>query len=118
MTVSSTPKLPTIRIETAKGIIRLDYFIHFCEYASLSFLAFLTYADERFRLGEKKYALITTLLIAYSLIDEFHQKLIPGRSFNLKDIISNISGIIVALIFCMVLFRYFEKKGNTTRRDN
>ncbi len=111
MTVSSIPKLPTIRIETEKGIIRLDYFIHFCEYASLAFFAFLTFADDRLRLGAKKYALITAAVITYSVIDEFHQKLIPGRSFNVKDIYSNISGIIAALIFCVVVFRYFEKTG-------
>ena len=109
MTVSSIPKLPVIKIETERGIIRLDYFIHFCEYASLAFLAFLTYADKHFRIGAGRYALITTAVIAYSLIDEFHQKLIPGRSFNVKDIASNLTGIIAALIFCIVVFSYLGK---------
>ncbi|HUX95912.1 MAG TPA: VanZ family protein [Bacteroidales bacterium] len=110
MTVSSIPKLPTLKIETERGIIRLDYLIHFCEYASLAFFAFLTYAENFFRLGKKKYLIVTTGLILFALIDEFHQKYIPGRTFNMKDIYSNITGIAAALIFCIVVFRYLEKR--------
>ena len=86
ITVSSIPKLPVMKIETEKGIIRLDYLIHFCVYGSLAFLAFMTYAGRSFRLGLKKYLIITIGLILFALADEFHQKLIPGRAFNLKDI--------------------------------
>jgi VanZ family protein len=39
------------------------------------------------------------------LTDEFHQKLIPGRSFNVRDIYSNLTGIVSAVIFCVLLFR-------------
>lgn len=105
MTVSSIPKLPTLKIETEKGIIRLDYLIHFCEYGSLAFFVFLTYAGNRFRLSLKKYLTITSGLILFALADEFHQKLIPGRAFNMKDIYSNIAGIIAGLGFCVVVFR-------------
>ena len=109
MTVSSIPKLPVMKIETGRGIIRLDYFIHICEYGSLAFLAFLSFADDKLRLSIKKYALLTAGLIAFSLVDEFHQKLIPGRTFNVKDIYSNLTGIVAALVTCLVLFRYLGK---------
>jgi VanZ family protein len=109
MTVSSIPKLPVMKIETERGIIRLDYLIHICEYGSLAFLAFLSFADDNFRLNLRKYASLTVGLIIFSLIDEFHQKLIPGRSFNVKDIYSNIFGIIAGLMFCQVVFRTLKK---------
>lgn len=109
LTVSSIPKLPAMKIETERGIIRLDYFIHICEYGSLAFLAFLTYADDKYRLSLKKFALITAGLIVFSMVDEFHQKLIPGRTFNVKDIYSNLAGIAAALVTCVFLFRYLGK---------
>lgn len=115
ITVSSIPRLPTLKIETERGIIRLDYLIHFCEYGSLAFLALLTYADSHFRISLKKYLTITAGLILFSLFDEFHQKLIPGRAFNVKDIYSNITGIIAALIFCVVVFRNLEKNQEKKR---
>jgi VanZ family protein len=105
MTVSSIPKLPVMKIETEKGIIRLDYLIHFCEYGSLAFFAFLTYAGRSFRLSLKRYLIITAGLLLFALADEFHQKLIPGRAFNMKDIYSNIAGILAGLVFCVVVFR-------------
>lgn len=110
MTVSSIPKLPTLKIETEKGIIRLDYLIHFCEYGSLAFLAFLTYADNRFMMSLKRYFAITAGLTLFAVLEEFHQKLIPGRTYNVKDIYSNISGIIAALVFCMVVFRMIRNQ--------
>ncbi len=109
MTVSSIPKLPTLKIETSRGIIRLDYFIHFCEYASLAFLAYLAYSDKLYHLSIRKYASLTVLVIFFSMVDEFHQKFIPGRYFNIKDLCSNISGIIAALIFCVLVFRYMQR---------
>jgi VanZ family protein len=109
LTVSSIPKLPVMKIETERGTIRLDYIIHICEYGSLAFLAFLSFADNNFRLNLKKYALLTAGIILFSLLDEFHQKLIPGRSFNVKDVYSNLTGIMAALVTCVILFRYLGK---------
>jgi len=76
----------------------------------LAFLVFLRYSDNNFRLTLKKYSLFTIALILFAILDEFHQKLIPGRSFNVKDILSNITGVIAALVFCVVVFRMIRNK--------
>ena len=110
LTLSSIPSLKPLRIETPKSSIRLDYLIHFCEYGSLAFLAYLSFAGSNFRINLKKFLLITAGLILFSLLDEFHQKLIPGRTFNVKDIYSNIAGIVAGLVFCVVVFRILERK--------
>jgi VanZ family protein len=60
----------------------------------------------------KRLAIIAAGLILIALADEFHQKFIPGRTFNLKDIYSNIAGIIAAVIFCRVVFRILMEKSN------
>jgi VanZ family protein len=104
-TVSSIPHLPTPKIETGKGEIRLDYLIHLCEYGALIFISLLSFVKKDFMLSLKKYVLITLAVIAFALADEFHQKLIPGRTFNPKDIISNLTGIIAGAILCYFLFK-------------
>ena len=103
--VSSVPSVPTLKIHTAKADIRLDYLIHFCEYGILAFMAFLSFAGNEYKMSYKKLILITLGLISFAILDEFHQKLIPGRAFNVKDILSNILGILAVLIFCVVVFR-------------
>ena len=108
--VSSVPSIPTLKIHAAKTEIRLDYLIHFFEYGVLAFMAFLSFAGKEFKMSYRKFILITLCLIMFAILDEFHQKLIPGRSYNIKDIISNISGILTALAFCVVVFRKIAGK--------
>ena len=102
--VSSIPHLPTLKIHTAKSDIRLDYLIHFCEYGIMALMAFLSFAGKDFKMNYKRWILLTVGLILFAILDELHQKLIPGRSFNIKDILSNISGILAVLVFCIVVF--------------
>ena len=111
LTVSSIPSIPTLKIHVAKSEFRLDYLIHFCEYGFLAFMAFLTFADVKLRLGLRKFFIITVILIIIAVLDELHQKLIPGRAYNIKDIISNITGILTAMVFCVVVFRRIYKNN-------
>jgi VanZ family protein len=108
--VSSNPSIPTLKIHTAKTEIRIDYLIHFCEYGILAFMAFLSFAGNEYKMSSGKLILITLGLILFAILDEFHQKLIPGRAFNTKDILSNILGILAALLFCVVVFREIAVK--------
>jgi VanZ family protein len=108
--VSSIPHLPTLKIHTAKSDIRLDYLIHFCEYGIMAFMAFLSFSGREFEMNYKKWIFLTLGLILFAFLDELHQKLIPGRSYNIKDILSNISGILAVLIFCIVVFRMIIRR--------
>ena len=103
--VSSIPSLPTPKIDTKHFEIRLDYLFHFCEYGLLTFLALLSLVKVDFTFTLKKYLLVSLALLIFAVADEFHQKLIPGRSFNPKDIMSNLTGIIAVVIFCLFIFR-------------
>ena len=108
--VSSIPNIPTLKIHTAKSEIRLDYLMHFCEYGVLTFIAFLSFAGKEFKIGYRKVLLITISLIIFAVLDELHQKLIPGRSYNIKDIMSNVTGILVVTIFTVILFRLIKDR--------
>lgn len=117
--VSSIPHLPTPKIETGKGVIRLDYFIHFCEYGVLIFLSLQSFVKKDFVLSFKKYVLITLTVIAFALADEYHQKLIPGRTFNPKDILSNLTGILAGTLFCYFFFKKIASDfTNGVKSDN
>lgn len=108
--VSSTPNIVVPKIHTAHAVIRLDYLIHFLEYGLLTGLSFLTFTGEKFTTGLSKTLKIAIILIIFAIIDEFHQKLIPGRSFNPRDLYSNISGIVAGIIVSVVLFRMTAKR--------
>jgi len=110
ISISSIPHLPTLKIHTAKSDIRLDYLIHFCQYGLLTLVAFIAYSDKNFNIRAGKALLLIATLILFAISDEFHQKLIPGRSFSLKDILSNLSGIVVAAVITILIFRSIRLK--------
>lgn len=101
--VSSIPNIPTLKIHTARSEIRLDYLMHFCEYGVLTFMAFLTFSGNEFRVGFRKIIVIAAGLMLFAVLDETHQKLIPGRTFNYRDILSNLAGIFAFTIFTLIV---------------
>lgn len=102
--VSSTPNIPTLKLHTAHSDIRLDYLIHFCEYAFLGFMAYLAFSKD-FTANPGRFLMITLGLVVFAIADEYHQKLIPGRTYNIRDTLSNLLGIVAALVFCILAFR-------------
>ena len=45
----------------------------------------------------RRLKVVFALALAYAVLDEFHQELSPGRSFELADIGYDLAGIVVAL---------------------
>ena len=108
--VSSIPNIPTLKIHTTRSEYRLDYLLHFCEYGILSFMSFLSFAGNEFKINYKRFILITVSLVLFAVFDELHQKLIPGRAYSIRDIASNVTGILAAVVFTVVVFRQIRVK--------
>jgi VanZ family protein len=108
--VSSIPNIPTLKIHTSRSEIRLDYLLHFCEYGVLTFMAQLSFAGKEFKLSYKKLMLIIASLILFAILDELHQKLIPGRAYSIRDIASNVTGILMMTIFTLIAFRVIRNR--------
>jgi hypothetical protein len=108
--LSSIPNIPTLKIRTAHNEFRLDYLIHLSEYAILTFITFLSFAGPEFSIRYRKILLITVCLTLFAYLDEFHQKIIPGRSYNIMDFLSNESGVVVAGIVTLLIFRIIKRK--------
>lgn len=106
--LSSTPNLPTLKIHTQKSDIRLDYLIHVCEYGCMALLAYLAFLNDNRKSCYIRYTIITFSLVLFAIADEYHQLLIPGRSFNLLDILCNLAGIAGGLIMSLITFRKFS----------
>jgi VanZ family protein len=106
--LSSIPNIPTLKIHTARAEFRIDYLVHFCEYGFLTFVTFLSFAGNKFKINYEKIVFITISLILFAIIDELHQKLIPGRSYNIMDIMSNVAGILAGNLFSLIVFRIIK----------
>ena len=48
--------------------------------------------------------------VLYSVSDEIHQKFVPGRSCELRDVMIDSAGAILGCIFLFILFKIFQKK--------
>lgn len=108
--LSSIPNIPTLKIRTPHSEIRLDYLMHFSEYGFLTFISYLSLAGKQFRISYMKIFLIPIALILFAILDELHQKLIPGRTCSVRDALSDSAGVIIGMIFVIVVFRLISLK--------
>ena len=68
-----------------------------------------------FSIRSIKYSFIFVSL--YAVLDEVHQYFVPGRSCELRDMIIDISGCVLAIIIIQ-LGRYFNDKRTKNNREN
>jgi VanZ family protein len=102
--VSSLPNIPTQEINIWDEPFRLDYFEHFGVFAILLGLFVLWKSDLKGVFVLKKQWLYILLLIVFAILDELHQLIIPGRSYNILDLTYNLAGLIAGLYctkFCL-----------------
>ena len=70
---------------------------HFYTYATISFIGFFSYSNHR------KLKLILIYLFFLSVILEVFHLIIPGRTFQIPDLVGNIAG--VTLVGIIILIR-------------
>jgi len=68
-------------------------------------MAFLAFAEDKFRLNWKKFITVAIGLVMFAILDELHQKLIPGRTCSIRDVASDVTGVLAAVGFTLVVFR-------------
>ena len=94
VTLSSVPSL---KIPLKDGI-SWDKLAHFSEYLILSFL----YYKLKFQSGYSVQSIKTHLiymLFTIPLLDELHQLLIPGRQFSFYDIVADMLGFSMIILY-------------------
>ena len=100
----SAVPLPTLTNSSAAEL--LGQFLHFLEYAVLAFL--LARAFYKTASTQSIYTVIIASLFAFS--DEIHQLFVPGRAFQLIDLIIDFLGILFGV------FLYTRLKIEPQRR--
>ena len=101
LTLSSLPNIPTQHVEIGKESLRLDYVFHLCAYGLLTILLHV-WKSEKYKDHKYHQAIMLILLIILAITDEFHQLLIPGRSFNPVDLYCNIGGILAGTVIFLM----------------
>ena len=88
---------------------------HMLAYFGLSFLMYLALLFQKKSSLLKNNALIFTLLfvLAYGILDEVHQLLIPGRSCELFDFMADMLGGIIGIIVVKILIHFYKFQGST-----
>ena len=72
---------------------------HLTEYAILGFLAARAFrGSPRLGLRSRWFIVSLVLIIAYALIDEYHQSFVPSRTASVYDSLIDITGGLAALI--------------------
>jgi VanZ family protein len=96
----------TTSVDIGKIEIRLDYLYHIIIYLSGTILAIL-YAVPSPKFPAKSSFLRTMLAVSFmillALLLEYIQKLIPSRTFNINDIISNLMGVLLGTVLTIIL---------------
>ena len=87
---------------------------HFSEYAVLGILAARAFTSSNQDWLRRHWFLISLLLVvAYALLDEFHQSFVPDRSASIIDSVIDTAGGLTALLLIQHRFRTLNRPAIT-----
>jgi VanZ family protein len=92
----------------------VDKIKHFGAYFVLAFLLnFALQIQNRYPLISKKSILFTFLItLFYGLFDEVHQIFIPGRYFDLWDLLADVVGSVVGIFLVKIIISNYKNENN------
>jgi VanZ family protein len=103
--VSAIPHIPT-PWEFKGG----DKVVHFIEYGIFSLLLFLAFFNSGKEFLKRNVFLFSILIgLGYGLLDEIHQKFVPGRSCDKFDFLADGLGI---LLVQAVIWFYLKRRAS------
>jgi len=88
-----------------------DKAVHFIEYAILAFLFYRGERGERWRIGVPAWSLVISAGLAIAMVDEFHQRYVPGRDSNILDWTADATGIITGTLIGMRRYRSIARRA-------
>jgi VanZ family protein len=93
---------------------RWDYLEHFVAYFAFASLYILWRSDRNFSIRKLELFLMFAVIISFSLLTEYIQLLVPGRTFNYVDVAYNFVGVLGSfLIVCVYLIRYYMRRKHS-----
>lgn len=93
-TISSIPNLRQPQLK----FLAVDKIAHFIEYALFAFLTFRSFTHLSSKLSVNQSLTISLIFLGFfAMLDEFYQRYIPGRFFDIYDILTDILGASLVL---------------------
>jgi VanZ family protein len=90
---------------------RMDYLLHFAAYFVLGSLFVVWRGNRRFEIRGIELALVSASAISFSILMEYIQLLIPGRAYNVVDMVYNVLGVIGGVgITYFYIVRHFLRR--------
>ncbi len=106
--VSSIPRLSGEEFGMPLG---LDKAAHFIEYAILAFLFYRGERGGRWRMGVPAWSLVISAGLAIAMVDECHQRYVPGRDSSILDWTADAMGIITGTLIGMRRYRSIARRA-------
>ena len=108
ITVSSIPNLKAPQLK----MLAFDKMAHFLEYAVFAWLTIRSFSQIGPRVSDNQAFFLAALFVSlFAVFDEYYQRFIPGRQFDIYDIIIDVCGALAVLIWFRVKNR--KVKGTT-----
>ena len=96
-----------------------DKVYHFIEYSIFSFLLFLAFFKAKREFFRRNVFLFSSLIgIIYAYSDEFHQRLVPGRSYDFYDFLADCLGIILIQAALWIYLGWKGRRTPATHKDS
>lgn len=84
---------------------------HFSIYGLMGIFSLLSVASYKaFRPG-LRYVAALIICALYAALDEFHQRFVPGRSCEIRDMLIDSSGALLGILFALCLMWLILKRG-------
>lgn len=74
---------------------------HFVIFFLFTFFLFISIKGNQ-KIKIKYISFVIIISIIYAILDEFHQLFVPLRSFSIKDILTDIAGILSSIILILI----------------
>lgn len=81
---------------------------HFSVYAVLGVFSFLSFISYRWLKFSLRVFISAAVCLLYAVSDEVHQLFVPGRSCELRDVLIDFSGALLAVIITALFTRYIK----------
>ena len=96
--------------------LRMDYLLHFLAYFALGSLFVLWRGNRNFEIKSLELAILIATAISFSILMEYLQLLVPGRTFNVVDMAYNVLGTVFGVGFTyLYIIRHILRKRDTAR---
>ena len=99
----------------AKSPLPLNEIFHIVEFAGFYFWVAFALQRPAFKLipqlTNRQTAIALAIAITYLFFDEVHQIRVPGRNFELKDVLFDLLGVLLMMALLKLIAHWFQKQG-------